>query len=65
MPGDLKFEDWNNDGVIDENDTQPIGRGSTPRMYYGLNMSAEYKGFDLSLFSREQPAMIFTSMVIC
>ncbi len=50
LPGDLKFQDWNNDGVIDGNDTQPIGYGSSPRMYYGLNLSAEYKGFDLTLF---------------
>lgn len=50
MPGDLKFQDFNNDGIIDDNDMQPIGRGSTPRMYYGLNLSGEYKGFDLSAF---------------
>lgn len=50
MPGDLKFEDWNNDGIIDGKDDQPIGHGNTPRMYYGLNLSGEYKGFDLTLF---------------
>ncbi|WP_081852473.1 TonB-dependent receptor [Prevotella sp. 10(H)] len=50
LPGDLKFQDWNNDGVIDGNDEQPIGHGSAPSMYYGLNLSGEYKGFDLTLF---------------
>lgn len=50
MPGDLKFEDYNGDGIIDDNDTQPLGHGATPRMYYGLNMSGEYKGFDLTVF---------------
>ena len=50
MPGDLKFEDYNGDGIIDDNDTQPLGHGDTPRMYYGLNMSGEYKGFDLTVF---------------
>lgn len=50
MPGDLKFQDWNNDGIIDGKDDQPIGHGNTPRMYYGLNLSGEYKGFDLTLF---------------
>lgn len=50
MPGDLKFEDWNNDGVVDDNDIQPIGHGSSPRMYYGLNVAGEYKGIDLTLF---------------
>lgn len=50
MPGDLKFEDWNGDGIIDDKDVQPIGHGSSPRMYYGINMGAEYKGFDMTLF---------------
>lgn len=50
MPGDIKFEDYNQDGLIDGNDDQPIGRGSTPLMYYGLNLGAEYKGFDLTVF---------------
>ena len=50
MPGDLKYEDWNNDGIIDSKDQQPIGHGSTPRMYYGLNLSGTYKGFDMTLF---------------
>ena len=50
LPGDLKYQDINNDGIIDSKDQQPIGHGSTPRMYYGLNLSGEYKGFDLTLF---------------
>ncbi len=32
------------------NDIQPLGNGSTPRMYYGLNLGANYKGFDLTVF---------------
>ena len=50
MPGDLKFQDWNNDGIIEGKDDQPIGHGNTPRLYYGLNLYGEYKGFDLTLF---------------
>ena len=50
LPGDLKFEDFNGDGIIDLNDEQLIGHGATPRMYYGLNMSGAYKNFDLTLF---------------
>ncbi|MDD4589091.1 MAG: TonB-dependent receptor [Parabacteroides sp.] len=50
MPGDLRFEDVNNDGIIDDKDNKPIGHGNTPRMYYGLNLSGEYKGFDLTIF---------------
>ena len=50
LPGDLKFKDWNDDGIIDDKDDQPIGHGDNPRMYYGLNLSAAYKGFDLTMF---------------
>lgn len=50
LPGDLKFEDLNHDGIIDDNDVQPIGHGPTPRMYYGLNLAAQYKGFDMTVF---------------
>lgn len=50
MPGDLRFEDANNDGIIDGKDDQPIGHGNTPRIYYGLNLNGGYKGFDLTLF---------------
>lgn len=50
MPGDVRFNDWNNDGIIDGKDDQPIGHGNSPRMYYGLNLYGEYKGFDLTLF---------------
>lgn len=50
LPGDLKFEDVNHDGLINDLDTQPLGRGNTPRIYYGLNFSAIYSGFDLSFF---------------
>ena len=50
LPGDIKYKDVNNDGLIDGKDDQPIGHSSTPRMYYGLNMNGEYKGFDLTVF---------------
>lgn len=50
LPGDIKYKDVNNDGLIDGKDDQAIGYGSTPRIYYGLNINCEYKGFDLTLF---------------
>lgn len=50
MPGDLKYQDLNNDGIIDDKDDHPIGHNDVPSMYYGLSLSAEWKGFDLSLF---------------
>ena len=47
-PGDVRFRDLNNDGVIDDNDKTYIGSGQ-PAFTMGLNFSAAYKGFDLSL----------------
>jgi TonB-linked SusC/RagA family outer membrane protein len=59
LPGDLIFEDWNNDGIIDGNDAHPIGyntainksnqNGGMPMLNYGFSMGAEYKGWDLNL----------------
>ena len=45
-PGDIKYKDQNNDGVIDSYDEVKIGYSSvTPRFYYGINLGFEYKGF--------------------
>ena len=49
-PGDIKYQDVNGDGKIDANDQVPIGNSTTPLIYYGLNTTFTYKGFDLSLF---------------
>lgn len=49
-PGDIKYEDYNHDGVIDENDVHPIGRGKTPEIMYGLTLTAQWKGIDLTVF---------------
>lgn len=55
--GDLKYLDLNNDGIInggkstteDSGDRVIIGN-STPRYHYGINLSAEWFGIDLSVF---------------
>jgi TonB-dependent starch-binding outer membrane protein SusC len=47
-PGDIKFKDLNGDGVIDDQDRQVIGN-YLPDFTYGLNFTAEYGNFDLSL----------------
>jgi TonB-linked SusC/RagA family outer membrane protein len=46
-PGDIKFRDLNNDGVINDDDRTFIGN-PIPRMSYGFNLTSEYHGFDLS-----------------
>lgn len=48
-PGDIKYIDQNNDGVIDANDYKIIG-GTIPRLTFGFNFDANYKNFDFSLF---------------
>jgi TonB-linked SusC/RagA family outer membrane protein len=48
-PGDIQYKDQNSDGIINSNDRVIIG-DPFPRMVYGLNLGAGYKGFDLSVF---------------
>jgi len=48
-PGDLKFVDLNNDGMIDDKDRTNIGN-PYPDVTLGLNFNAEYRGFDFSMF---------------
>jgi TonB-linked SusC/RagA family outer membrane protein len=47
--GDLKFQDTNNDGVIDLKDRQFLG-SFIPKFTYALNLGANYKNFDASVF---------------
>lgn len=49
VPGDLIYVDLNGDGQITDADRTHIG-SPLPKFTYGLNLNAEYKGFDLSLF---------------
>ena len=56
-PGDIKFVDQNNDGVIDwgegtkdnHGDLVKIGN-ETPRWQYSFRLGADWKGFDIDLF---------------
>lgn len=48
-PGDLKFKDLNNDGIINDLDRTIIGK-AVPDFVYSLNIEIFYKNFDLSLF---------------
>ena len=50
-PGDYKFADLNNDGVLDDSgDREIIGNG-LPKLNFGLNLSANYKDWDFSIYS--------------
>lgn len=50
LPGDLKYKDWNGDGVIDNNDSYPFGYTETPEITLGLNLGFTYKNFDFRRF---------------
>lgn len=49
-PGDLRYSDINQDGVLDWKDQKVIGTGSIPHWMYGLNAILRYKNFDLFAF---------------
>ncbi|TXE09149.1 TonB-dependent receptor [Gelidibacter salicanalis] len=48
LPGDIKYLDYNEDGIINNDDIKPIGKGTTPEITYGLNLALAWKGIDLS-----------------
>ncbi|MGD2033784.1 MAG: TonB-dependent receptor [Bacteroidales bacterium] len=49
QPGDVKFKDINKDGAIDVNDRIDVGNPH-PDWMLGLNLTFEYKQFDLGIF---------------
>lgn len=48
-PGDIRFRDLNNDGVINDSDRTVIGNPN-PSWLFSMNNSLFYKGFELSVF---------------
>jgi len=48
-PGDIKYLDLNDDGLINADDREVIGN-SFPSLNYGFNFSFDYKNFFLSAF---------------
>ena len=49
QPGDVRFLDLNDNGVIDAGDRTMIGN-PTPKVYTGLNFGVNYRNFELSGF---------------
>lgn len=49
QPGDVKFIDRNEDGVIDENDRFYLGN-AFPRYSFGFNYNVAWKGIDVGIF---------------
>jgi TonB-linked SusC/RagA family outer membrane protein len=46
-PGDLKYEDFDGNGVINGDDRQIVGN-TVPQYYYGVNLDFGWRGFDFS-----------------
>ena len=49
MPGNIKYVDYNGDGVLDDNDNHYLGV-STPPWRFGWNNTLQYKNFSLSFY---------------
>lgn len=49
-PGDIRYEDTNQDGRVDIYDQQPIGHPAIPEIVYGFGFSARWKNIDFSTF---------------
>ncbi|WP_372647257.1 SusC/RagA family TonB-linked outer membrane protein [Draconibacterium sp.] len=50
IPGDIKYKDLNEDGVINDKDKAPLGDEQIPHINYGIQLETAFKGFDVRLF---------------
>ncbi|MGB0429708.1 MAG: SusC/RagA family TonB-linked outer membrane protein [Bacteroidia bacterium] len=69
QPGDIRYTDLNDDGIIDVRDQQVFGNGNKPAYNYSLNLSMDYKrlsvgvlltgafGYDIYLGGEAQAAL--------
>jgi TonB-linked SusC/RagA family outer membrane protein len=49
LPGDWWFEDWNGDGIVNDDDRYPIASKNMPLFNYGISFGANWKGLDISV----------------
>ncbi|MEO6685149.1 MAG: SusC/RagA family TonB-linked outer membrane protein [Dyadobacter sp.] len=47
-PGDIRYEDVNKDGKIDDDDRTAIGRANTPEIIFGYNGRVNFKNFEFA-----------------
>ncbi len=52
--GDPLYRDVNGDGVVDNKDRIRLDRSAIPQIQYGINLGAQYKGFDVSALFQGQ-----------
>lgn len=48
LPGDIIYDDYNDDGIISSEDRQIVG-SPWPKLELGLNLGASYKSFDINI----------------
>lgn len=53
QPGDIKYQDQNNDNVIDNDDNIALGQSSSP-WSYGINLNLKYKAFNFFVLGTGQ-----------
>jgi TonB-linked SusC/RagA family outer membrane protein len=51
-PGDVRYVDTNNDGLLNWRDQVEIGKGTIPHWIGGFNINLKYKNFDLSALTQ-------------
>lgn len=49
LPGDYWYIDWNEDGVVDGNDSHPVATYNLPVFNYGITAGAEWRGIDFQM----------------
>lgn len=49
QPGDIKLQDYNDDGEITADDQVRTKYGNVPEITYGITLTADYNAFDLSV----------------
>lgn len=59
LPGDLKYEDFNNDGVINQADAYRQGFGTVPEIQYGVTLGGNWKAFDFSMLVQGSSHALF------
>jgi TonB-linked SusC/RagA family outer membrane protein len=52
QPGDLKYKDLDNSGIIDDTDVTEIGDPAYPKLAYSFGGDISWKGIDLSIMFR-------------
>lgn len=59
IPGDLKYQDFNNDGVINQADAYRQGYGTVPEMQYGVTVGGNWRAFDFSVLFQGSTHSLF------